>query len=329
MPFRINLLTSHACFTPLCCSHVPTMPTNSSPSTVLGPIARTPRLLFVLAGQSNMAGRDAVLPSIPAQASASSSSIRCFAQRKDEWEAAAHPLHQDKPEKAGVGPGLTIAIEVQRLYDQSVLGGIGLVPCSQGGTELARWEEGGDLFIECVRRVKLALEDHDRPVHLGGLFWHQGENDCGNASSAATYAARLPRALDALRCALGEPELPVVVGELGYWLDQADPDYAHAPAINAAIVEAPQAMTNCACVSAHGLAHKGDRLHFCAESAEELGRRYASAWLELQSHTSAAGGDRVKRQRRITTSDGAFSFPQSLEEGQCSDGPATEVGVRD
>ncbi|MDB4433396.1 sialate O-acetylesterase, partial [bacterium] len=36
-----------------------------------------------------------------------------------------------------------------------------------------------------------------------------------------------------------------------------------------------------AVVSSRGLAHKGDRLHFDAESLRELGRRYASAVLSF------------------------------------------------
>jgi len=36
-----------------------------------------------------------------------------------------------------------------------------------------------------------------------------------------------------------------------------------------------------ACASAHGLDHRGDRLHFNSAAAEELGRRYAHAWLRL------------------------------------------------
>ena len=31
----------------------------------------------------------------------------------------------------------------------------------------------------------------------------------------------------------------------------------------------------------HGLDHRGDRLHFNSAAAEELGRRYAHAWLRL------------------------------------------------
>ena len=86
----------------------------------------------------------------------------------------------------------------------------------------------------------------------------------------------------ALRRAIGAPDLPVVVGELGYWLDQADPCYTHAAAINSAIVATPAAMEHAACVSAHGLSHKGDRLHFDAPAAEALGIRYAEAWLQMR-----------------------------------------------
>lgn len=260
------------------------MPTSAaSPTSVCDGFSRAPRLLFVLAGQSNMAGRDRS----PAPSSATASDhILAFTQRSDRWELAAHPLHADKPEKVGVGPGLAFAQQLLSHCGDAAIGGIGLVPCSFGGSELARWEEGGDLFDECVRRVALCLETpptDTRPLVLAGLLWHQGENDCGDAASAATYASRLPATLDALRRAIGAPNLPVVVGELGYWLDQADADYAHASAINSAIVAAPSAVEHSMCVSAHGLAHKGDRLHFDARAAKTLGGRYADAWLHLRN----------------------------------------------
>ena len=117
-------------------------------------MSRAPRLLFVLCGQSNMAGRDRTTLS---SYSVSSSSILTFAQRKDQWEQAEHPLHADKPEKAGVGPGLAFAERLLERHGEAAVGGIGLLPCAFGGSELARWEEGGDLFDECVRRVALWL----------------------------------------------------------------------------------------------------------------------------------------------------------------------------
>ena len=237
-----------------------------------------PRKLFLLCGQSNMAGRGRIGSSTAPPLL----DVLCFAQRQEEWREAMHPLHADKPEKAGVGPGLAFASSILNHAPELANGGIGLLPCAFGGSELARWEVGGDLFEETLRRVERCRKASG-PVELAGLLWHQGENDCGDAASAATYAARLAPALDALRAALGDPSLPLVVGELSYDLDQSADDYLYASTINAAIVAAPDRMDACAVISAHGLGHNGDRLHFSAEAAEELGRRYATAWLSLAS----------------------------------------------
>ena len=319
-----------------------------SPTSVVGALWTLPRQLFVLAGQSNMAGRDQVFAVAAPDALPllQSRPVVSFAQRAEKWQRARHPLHADKPEKAGVGPGLACAHHLLEEHDATTAGGVGLVPCAFGGSELSRWEAGGDLFEECVRRVKLAQSDASEPTRLAGILWHQGENDCGEAASAATYAERLPRALDALRAALGAPDLPIVVGELGYWLDQADPDYVHAAAINAAIVSAPRALAHCACVSSHGLRHKGDRLHFDAASSEELGRRYATAWLSIDTDAQDVSPVPSKRPRLQDVappqagapdceapSDSAapFSFPTSASEASevCGGLQATEAAIRD
>lgn len=61
-----------------------------------GPIA-----MFLLAGQSNMAGRGEIVESVD--------NPRILATTDGTWNVARHPLHNDKPEKAGVGPGLSFA----------------------------------------------------------------------------------------------------------------------------------------------------------------------------------------------------------------------------
>jgi len=43
-------------------------------------------------------------------------------------------------------------------------------------------------------------------------------------------------------------------------------------------------------VSARGLGHRGDRLHFNAEAARTLGERYARCWLSLASAARTMGG---------------------------------------
>ena len=111
----------------------------------------------------------------------------------------------------------------------------------------------------------------------------------------------------------------MVLGELGYFLDQADGRFEHAAIVNAGTLAAPARLGAAACVSAHGLAHKGDRLHFGTEAQLALGERYALAWLRLtqQGGTAAA-------------SDGAaeppFAFPGRAD---ACDAVATDKAVID
>jgi hypothetical protein len=52
--------------------------------------------------------------------------------------------------------------------------------------------------------------------------------------------------------------------------------------VDAAHRALPSRLPNVRYVSADGLAHKGDTLHFSAPAARELGRRYAEAYLTLE-----------------------------------------------
>ena len=256
------------------------------------------RLIFVLAGQSNMAGRAPLPPK--SDSDTVDGNVRCFHQREDRWVDAADPLHSDKPPpKPGVGPGLPFAREVMTIDDIAASCGVGLVPCACGGSELARWEHGGDLRDEALRRTKLALEQ-DRTGRLAGILWHQGESDAADTHETtckervrAEYRARLESCLASFRTALvgtdGEA-LPIVLGELGYFLLEhqgVDARFNYSSSINDAIIEAASALPCCEVASAHGLGHRGDRLHFDCAAVEKMGVRYAQAWRSLARGGSA------------------------------------------
>src|SRR3569623_711860 len=62
--------------------------------------------LYILVGQSNMAGRGKITDEFAAQ-----HHDRVFMFTKDkQWVLAKHPLHFDKPTAVGVGPGLAFGI---------------------------------------------------------------------------------------------------------------------------------------------------------------------------------------------------------------------------
>src|SRR5260370_683210 len=162
-----------------------------------------PHDIFLLIGQSNMAGRGVVEEQdrqpIP----------RVFMLNKAmEWVPAMDPVHFDKPDIAGVG--LERFLEKMRAAADRT-GWMGLVPAAFGGTSLEEWKAGGKLYEEAVRRAKFAMSSGK----LRGILWHQGEADAGKKELASSYRQRFAAMIAQLRPDLGEAGLPVVVGQLG------------------------------------------------------------------------------------------------------------------
>jgi hypothetical protein len=227
-------------------------------SLFAGPVlAQTGRDVFLLAGQSNMAGRGEVEPADQQPLAG----ISVFTKER-AWAPAVDPLHFDKPAIAGVGLGRTFAATVQK---HGQLREIGLIPAAMGGSSLEEWSPGGKLFTNAVERTKAA------GGRLRGILWHQGEADA-QPGLESTYAERWMVVMTALRQAVGD--VPVVVGELGRF----NPKYA---AVSEQLALLPVRFPRTAFVSAGGLRAKADGVHFDAPSLREFGRRYGHGWLML------------------------------------------------
>jgi hypothetical protein len=228
--------------------------------------------LFLLIGQSNMAGRG--VPEV--QDVDPLANIYTLSQDLS-WKPAVDPLHFDKPDIAGVGIGRSFA---KRLARERPGTGIGLVPAAFGGTSLNEWAPSGKLFQDAVKRTRAAMQSG----RLRGILWHQGEADSGDKNLASTYRERFTQMIAALRSELNAPDLPVVVGALGEFLyTRKGKPQPFARIVNEQIASVPSSVPRSAYVSAAGLAHKGDEVHFDTPSLRELGRRYAAAFLSLGS----------------------------------------------
>jgi hypothetical protein len=200
------------------------------------------------------------------------------------WVPATDPLHFDKPSAVGVGPGLAFG---KAMADANPQAKIGLIPCAVGGTAISLWTPGkldpvtkSHPYDDAVRRVKLAQKDGV----LKGILWHQGEADRG-AEAVKRYAERLTELIERLRKELNAPDVPFVAAELGPLKEQ---DREANARFNEVVQGLAKTVKRYACVSAAGLTHRGDQLHFDTASARELGKRYAAAMLELQRQ--GAGG---------------------------------------
>ena len=218
--------------------------------------------LFLLIGQSNMAGRGKVSTNEAALHS------RIFMLNKEmQWTPAKDPLHFDKP-IAGVGLASEFARVLAKADTNQV---IGLIPAAMGGSSLDEWKPGSKLYNQAVERSREAMKAGE----LAGILWHQGEAD-SSADKVATYGRRFSAMIEQLRNDLGAKTVPVIVGELGRFREASH-------SFNQALPSIVQQVPSCVLVTAESLTDNGDKLHFDTSSLKEFGQRYAAAFLGFKS----------------------------------------------
>ncbi|XP_021994265.1 uncharacterized protein LOC110890929 isoform X1 [Helianthus annuus] len=200
-----------------CSTHVklPTFTNTSTRSTYLI------KDVFILAGQSNMAGRGGVIDKnwdgiIPPEVKPRPGKILRLGGDLT-WEDAHEPLHIDIDvnKTCGVGPGMAFANAVLR-GDPRRFRVVGLVPCAIGGSGIGEWSRGGRLYDELTRRAAAAGEGGGE---IRGVLWFQGERDTLNISDAELYKERLRKLFIDLRTDLKSPLLPVIQSGLDPLMD--------------------------------------------------------------------------------------------------------------
>lgn len=229
--------------------------------------------LYLLIGQSNMAGRGEV-------ASQDRKPHRRVwtLDAENQWVPAVDPIHFDK-KQAGVGPGRTFGIEMAET-DRSVQ--IGLIPCAVGGTSIRLWKPGGfdkktqtHPYDDMLARMRAAQENGT----LKGILWHQGESD-GKMGERGTYQAALIELIERIRAECENPNLPFLIGQLGQF--EGRPWSEGRRRVDAAHRTIAAQVPYVEFVRSEGLEDKGDRTHFSAAAARALGERFAQKMVQLQ-----------------------------------------------
>ncbi len=259
--------------------------------------------LFLLVGQSNMAGRGVVEP----QDQQPDPRVLMF-DREGRWVPAVDPMHWDKP-TAGVGLGRSFARELLKAEPGVT---IGLIPCAAGGSPIDTWKEGvlhdqtgSHPWDDTVKRASAALPAGT----LKGILWHQGESDC-KPELAPAYEAKLLDLVARFRTMTKAPETPFILGQMGRFTEA--PWTAEITMVDAVHRRLPTLVDHCAFVSAEGLHHKGDKIHFDSASYRELGRRYAAAYLRLDSLAGAKVADAIHVKGKVITLDPTESIAQAI-----------------
>lgn len=227
------------------------------------PADKTAFHVFVLMGQSNMAGTSTPIPVEYVEPAKD-----VYVLRKDlVWRQAATPL--DPSHGSGFSLGQSFARHYAVLHPGVK---VGLIQCARGGRgikELAKGgkdRDGSPNYDDSLAKIRAAMQRGT----IKGVLWHQGETDAGDAG----YVAKLGTLASDLRSDLGQADLPFIAGQLGQFATWTG-------SFNGRIPAAAKDIPRCAVAVSDGLLDLGDHVHFSGYGSEVLGARYLAAYLQM------------------------------------------------
>ncbi|MBR4234724.1 MAG: sialate O-acetylesterase [Clostridia bacterium] len=225
---------------------------------------------FIMAGQSNMAGRGIIgdVPPIEHER-------RIFMLRNGNWRPMSEPINPDTAiyvdDRTKIRSGISPAASFAKAWTEDNEGSIGLIPCAYGGSSVDQWQPGTVLYDNMLQLARLAARS---PAEICGVLWHQGENDSLTLEDALSHKSKLEHMISALRTELANPALPFIMGELAENHDM----WPYTAVVNKGM-HALCAETGFAGIaSSSGYSIGPDRLHFTAEFCREFGKRYYSVY---------------------------------------------------
>lgn len=160
---------------------------------------------------------------------------------------------------------------------------IGLVPCA-AGTYIDQWINNSSfgytgkfyLYTNLINRAKKA----PKSGKIIGMIWHQGESDAVT-SKYVGYKTRMNTLFQKIRTDLNMPAMPIVAGELGYYLVN-NSSYPCWDSINNAINKLKLFLANYDVVSAtEGLTCNSDKTHFTSYS-QVIGNARCNCFLPIR-----------------------------------------------
>lgn len=220
--------------------------------------------VFILAGQSNMAGRAFVEP-----ADTISNKRVLSINKNGQLVYAKEPLHFYEPSMTGLDCGLSFAKNLINNIPDSIT--ILLIPTAVGGSSVIQW-----LGDSTHRGVKLLTNFHSKVDiaksygNIKGILWHQGENNA-NPMDISKYEIKLSSLFEVFRTIIGNKNLPILAGELGSYSS----DNENWKLINDGIKNVAKKDSTVYIISTIDLKDKGDKVHFNSEGQRKMGERMA------------------------------------------------------
>jgi len=252
-----------------------------------------PIKLFIMSGQSNMAGLG-LSSELPESVRKGCERVLMF--RGGRWQ----PL---RPWHFTFGPEIAFGHTIAAAWPGET---IGIVKQAQGATGILAWHpqwtaekadltgdgEKGNLWKALTRRIAAARAA--ARCEVTGFVWQQGGKDMITLESGKQYLHNLCVLTGALRRETGVPDLPLVLGSyrlpgIPDDLSDFDPSAHHegvpgrpgAPYVVKAQFDAQKAATPAKMVPLRGLSTHRHNVHYDTRGQLTLGRLLAEGYLEL------------------------------------------------
>jgi len=233
--------------------------------TISGIQSKDSLYIFVMAGQSNMAGRGELSPSD----TLTDPRIYTIDSLK-QLVFAKEPLHFYQPGFSGLDCGRSFALTLLPYLPEGTR--ICLVPCAISSTTIQDWlddsNQGVYIYSNLLERTRIA-QQHGV---LKGILWHQGEANSVRDYLADGYDSAMVQFVGKLRQDLQAPSLNFYAGTLAPFCTEPYKD-----SINAALYRVASWLGHFTVVSTAGLTCKPDSLHFDAAGQRGMGQRFAIA----------------------------------------------------
>ncbi len=248
--------------------------------------------VFLLVGQSNMAGRDATPFDFAPDPRILNFTDGRSGTPLNQIEVADDPLRHDKPDVVhgtNLGRPFAKALLATLPPGDKIL----LVNRAWGGTSIADWHMAhgpsgylaDSLYDLPVNLYNTAVNDYlaaldvvrstgDKAI-VAGILWLQGESDAGLDTPSEIYRAAVKDVLGQMRTDLGRANLPVVI--VGFFEGFGGESGAR---LRETLVQIAQDL-GAAFVRSEGAAVLADGVHMTTASHQMLGERAFAAYLKI------------------------------------------------
>ena len=236
--------------------------------------AGKPMPVYILAGQSNMAGVKAITnkEKLPAELQKTNEDLLFV----EFWNSEFKPLDF----KTRIGPELGFGTAMV----EATGGKIGIIKLATGGTSIKQhWnpdpdaynkEKGvGVLYQRLLKYVK-GVKAKNPNIEIVGMVWMQGEADSRfHAKTIDDYKVRLENLIKGYREAWDLPDMPFVCGRVN------PPNWKYQTQVRTA--QETISLKNYAWIDCDGFELGGDKLHFTIDGQVAMGKSFAQAMLKL------------------------------------------------